>query len=249
MKPESKLVAANLAVNGDKQEAAFVSGDALAENGDLTLVGAAKLGNRHAFEILVERHEQRLLSFALRITRNREDAEDVVQQSFQKAFTHLDKFEGKSSFSTWLTRVVINEALMLLRKSSGSRAVPIEVASGNEESISAPEIPDSNPGPEDSYSQRERKRILFAAMNRLTPGVRKAIELRELNELSTVETARLMGLSVQAVKGRVFHGRKKLRETLKRIVESTWTSRKRAVRAGSNRRGVPGESFAFNTGD
>jgi RNA polymerase sigma-70 factor, ECF subfamily len=250
MKPESKrVVPANLAVNDGEREAVIVSADALPENGDMSLVAAAKLGDRRAFEILVEHHEQRLLFFALRMTRNREDAEDVVQQSFQKAFTHLDKFEGKSSFSTWLTRVAINEALMLLRKGSGSREVPIEVASGNEETISAPEIPDSGPGPEDSYSQRERKRILFAAMNRLTPGVRKAIELRELNELSTVETARVMGLSVQAVKGRIFNGRKKLRQTLKRIVESSWASRKRAVRSGSSRKGVSRESFAFNTGD
>jgi RNA polymerase sigma-70 factor (ECF subfamily) len=183
------------------------------------------------------------------MTRNRQDAEDVVQQSFQKAFTHLEKFEAKSSFSTWLTRIAINEALMLLRRGRGSHEVAIDDANGNEESAFVPEIADSSPDPEDSYSQRERKRILSAAMNQLTPGVRKAIELRELNELSTVETARVMGLSVQAVKGRIFHGRKKLRETLKRIIESTWMSRKQTVRSGSNGKAVSRESFAFNTGD
>jgi RNA polymerase sigma-70 factor (ECF subfamily) len=242
-------VSATLTVNTYKPEAAILSVDTLAGKGDMTLVTAAKQGNREAFGILVERHKQRLLFFALRMTRNRQDAEDVVQQSLQKAFTHLNKFEGKSSFSTWLTSVATNEALMLLRKSRGSREVPIGDASGNEETISAPEIPDSGPGPEDSYSQRERKRILFAAMNQLTPGVRKAIELRELRELSTEETARLMGLSVGAVKARVFHGRKKLREILKRIVESTWMSREQTLRASSTTNGFSRERFAFNAGD
>jgi DNA-directed RNA polymerase specialized sigma24 family protein len=127
--------------------------------------------------------------------------------------------------------------------------VPIEVASGDEETISAPEIPDSAPDPEDNYSQHERERILSAAMNQLTPGVRKAIELRELRELSTEETARVMGLTVQAVKGRVFHGRKKLREILKRIVESTWMSREQTLRASSSTKGISRERFAFNAGD
>jgi RNA polymerase sigma-70 factor (ECF subfamily) len=233
----------------NKQEALISSVDTLVGKGDATLVTAAQQGNGEAFEILVARHEQKIYFYALRMTRNRQDAEDVVQQSLQKAFTHLNRFEGKSSFSTWLTSVANNEALMLLRKGRGSREVPIGDASRNEETAFAPEIPDSSPGPEDSYSQGERKRILSAAMNQLTPGVRRAIELRDLRELSTEETAHLMGLSVQAVKGRVFHGRKKLRKTLKRIVESTWMSRKRTVRSGSDTKAISRESFAFNPGD
>jgi hypothetical protein len=86
-------------------------------------------------------------------------------------------------------------------------------------------------------------------MKELTPGLRKAIELRDLHELSTEETARVMGLTVQAVKGRVFHGRKKLREILKRIVESAWMSRKRTARARGNTKGISRERFAFNAGD
>jgi RNA polymerase sigma-70 factor (ECF subfamily) len=235
--------------NTNKQEASISSVDTLVGKADATLVTVAQQGNREAFEILVARHEQRIYFYALRITRNRQDAEDVVQQSLQKAFTHLNKFEGKSSFSTWLISVVTNEALMLLRKSRGSRELPIEDASGNEETIFAPEIPDSGPDPEDNYSQHERERILSAAMNQLTPGVRQAIELRELRELSTEETARVMGLTVQAVKGRVFHGRKKLHGILKRIVESTWMSRKQASRASGNTKGISRERFAFNAGD
>src|SRR5215475_13716897 len=83
---------------------------------DLKLVAATKNRESQAFELLVKRHEAKMFAVAFRITRNREDAQDVVQQSFWKAFVHLDAFQGKSSFSTWLTRIVINEAFMYLRK-------------------------------------------------------------------------------------------------------------------------------------
>src|SRR5690348_3888877 len=96
----------------DEQEATIVSFRHLAT--EETLIAAAKNGNEQAFEILVKRYEQRILTIAQRYTRVREDAKDVAQQTFQSAFVHLDRFEGKSSFSTWLTRIAINEALMLL---------------------------------------------------------------------------------------------------------------------------------------
>lgn len=183
---------------------------------DSALVAGAKTGDARAFELLVQRHQGKVVSLPRRITRNREDAEDVTQQTFQKALIHLTKFEGESSFSTWLTRVAINEALMLLRRKRGSREVPIS-ESGAEDEFALPlDIPDSGPNPEDSCLRREQDRILSAAINRLTPGTRKAIQLRELDERSTEETAQVMGLSVQAVKARVFHGRRKLRKTLQR---------------------------------
>jgi RNA polymerase sigma-70 factor, ECF subfamily len=179
------------------------------------LVAGAKTGDARAFEMLVERHARMIFSTAQRITRNREDAEDVVQQSFQKAFINLQKFEGDSLFSTWLTRIAINEALMLLRRKRGSHEVPIEESSTKTESALPLDFLDSAPNPEDSCLDREQEQILSAALNKLRPGIRKAIELRELGELSTGETALVMGLSVAAVKGRVFHGRRKLRETLR----------------------------------
>jgi RNA polymerase sigma-70 factor (ECF subfamily) len=178
------------------------------------LVLAAQNGDREAFEILIERHQRRILAVARRFTRIREDAEDIVQQSFQKAFVYLHKFEGKSSFSTWLTRIAINEALMSLRRGRGHREVSINDLSGNEETSPGLEIPDSRADPETVFLQGERKRILSAAMNKLTPAIRTAIELRELGELSTKEAARAMGLSVSAVKARVFHGRRKLHQVL-----------------------------------
>jgi RNA polymerase sigma-70 factor (ECF subfamily) len=197
---------------------------------DAALVAVAKTGDARAFELLVQRHEGKIFSLAQRMTRNREDAEDVVQQSFQKAFIHLKKFEGDSLFSTWLTRIAINEALMLLRKRRGTREVPIVEATAEDETALPLDIPDVGPNPEDSCLQREQERILTAAVNELTPGMRQAIELRELGGLSTGETAQAMGLSVGAVKARVFHGRRKLRRTLKLYVESTRTNGTRALR-------------------
>src|SRR5467141_2691606 len=188
--------------------------------GDVAVVADAKTGDGSAFELLVRRNEGKIFSLAQRMTRNREDARDVVQQSFQKAFINLNKFEGDSLFSTWLTRIAINEALMLLRRKRGSREVPIAESSTEDGATLPLDFPDSGPNPEDSCLQREQERILSAAVNELTPGMRKAIELRELGELSTGETAQVMGLSVGAVKARVFHGRRKLRKTLKLYVES-----------------------------
>ena len=201
------------AINGAKTTSS--SANRLVAEEDASLVAAAKARDTRAFELLVERNERKIFSMAHRITRNREDAEDVVQQSFQKTFIHLKKFQGESLFSTWLTRIAINEALMLLRRKRGSREVPMAESSTEGETALLLDIPDSGPNPEDSCLQREQERILSAAVSELTPGMRKAIELRELGELSTRETARVMGLSVGAVKARVFHGRRKLRETLR----------------------------------
>jgi RNA polymerase sigma-70 factor (ECF subfamily) len=183
---------------------------------EATLVLAAKSGDAHAFEILIERYQRRILAVARRFTRIREDGEDIVQQSFQKAFVHLDRFEGKSSFFTWLTRIAINEALMMLRKSRGLREVSIDDLDRNEETALRLEMPDSRPDPESVFLKSEQNRVLSAAMNKLTPKTRKAIELRELGELSLEEAACAMGLSVAAVKARVFHGRRKLHQVLKR---------------------------------
>jgi RNA polymerase sigma-70 factor (ECF subfamily) len=206
------------------------SADRLVAEEDAVVVAAAKTGDGHAFELLVRRNEEKIFSLAQRMTRNREDAEDVVQQSFQKAFINLRKFEGDSLFSTWLTRIAINEALMLLRRKRGSREVPIPESTTEDGAALPLDFPDAGPNPEDSCLQREQERILSAAVNELKPGLRKAIELREFGELSTGETAQVMGISVAAVKARLFHGRKELRQTLKRYLESTRRYRTRALR-------------------
>jgi len=213
---------------------------------DATLVAAAKSGEATAFATLVEQYERRIFSVALRMTRNREDAEDVVQQSFQKAFVHLNSFVGRSSFPTWLTRIAINEALMLLRKNRGLREVLIDDLNGNEETATALEIADSSPDPEAIYSRREWERMLSSAMNELPHRTRRAIQLYELDERSSKETARIMGISVSALKGRMFHGRKRLRERLKHYVGSAWTSGRESLRTRGNTRDISQDQVACN---
>src|SRR6266699_7235831 len=203
------------------------------------LVVAAKSGDGHAFEILIERHQRRVLAVARRFTRIREDAEDIVQQSFQKAFVHLHKFQGKSSFSTWLTRIAINESLMLLRHGRALREVSVDDHSEAEGNAASLEMSDSSPDPETSYLRRERAQILSATIRNLRPGMRKAIELRELAELSTEETARRMGVSVAAVKGRLFHARKKLQEKLSGCLKSNSTHGKDTTGIGDTAGHIP----------
>src|SRR5258708_18038441 len=133
------------------------------------LVLAAKCGDGYAFEVLIRRYQRRTLAVVRRFTRIQEDAEDIVQQSFHKAFVHLHKFEGKSSFSTCLTRIAINEALMLLRRDRGHREVPIKALSGNEETSLGLEMPDSRACPECLFLEGQRMRILSAAIDNLPP--------------------------------------------------------------------------------
>ncbi len=235
MKPRrDRTVPAKFIDNIGKEKAAIAYTHSLSDKGDMTLVAAAKNQNRQAFEVLVRRHARRIFFAARRMTRTREDAEDVVQQSFQKAFVHLHQFEGKSSFSTWLTRIAINEALILLRKSRRLREVLINDTTEGEEALFALEIPDSGQSPEDNYSQRERQQILF---------------LRELGERSTEETARIMGISVNAVKARVFHGRRKLRERLKHYFGSAWTSGRDASYTIGNTKHLSQDPVACNACD
>jgi RNA polymerase sigma-70 factor, ECF subfamily len=183
------------------------------QDSDAALVAATKCGQTHAFEKLVVRYERRVLAVAQRITNNREDAEDVVQESFRKAFVHLDSFQERSQFSTWLTRIVLNEAYMLLRRGRRVLEVLPENSDDAPESASTAFV-DQRPSPEDSCWHRERSELLAAAINRLGPRIRKTILLRDLEERSVEETAQILGTSISAVKARVFHGRRKLRRTV-----------------------------------
>ena len=180
-----------------------------------TLVVAAKNGDEQAFETLFKRYRRKTLAVVLRYTRVVEDAEDIVQQSFYKAFVHLAQFQGESSFSTWLTRIAINEALMFLRRIGGAvREVSIDSIGDAEGSPASFEIPDSNANPETRCLQREEVRILSKAVRNLRPALRTAIALSELHELSRSETARHLGLSLSAVKARIFRGKRQLRKEL-----------------------------------
>src|SRR6267154_1325736 len=128
-------------IEGEETVVAFVDG---IPRGDTALVAAAKNGSRKAFEILVKRHQEKIFLVARRITRRREDAEDVVQQSFQKAFTHLRKFEGRSAFSTWWRALAITKVFLFLRRGRSLREVFIDDLNGNEETTTPLEFPDSS---------------------------------------------------------------------------------------------------------
>ena len=207
------------------------SGDYVSEK---QLVAAAKSGDESAFEILVKRQERKIFRVALRYTRVREDAEDIVQETFQKAFVHLQTFEGKSSFATWATRIAINQALMLLRSRRALHVVPIDDPSSSGETTPALELGDAGLDPEATCVQREEAEILSAAIGHLGHQMRRAIELRDLGELSVQETARQMGVSVGAVKARVFHARRKLGETMRRYIRSRRRSASDILAIASN---------------
>ena len=216
---------------------------------EYALLSAAKRGDSAAFEILCKQSANTVFRVARQMMRNNEDAEDVVQESFQQAFIHLKSFKGDSRFSTWLSRIAINAALMRLRKKHRKWDVSLDESAEIDESSSRLDVEDQGLNPEQLYAQKERQRILSEAMKELTPGMRKAIELRELGERSTEETARIMGISAAAVKARVFHGRRKLRERLKHFVGSAWTYGRDASRTISNTRHISKNPAACSAGD
>ena len=185
----------------------------ISKDSDGALVAAAKRGDTHAFEKLVLRYKRRVFAIAQRITNNHEDAEDVVQDCFHKAFLHLHGFQERSQFSTWLTRIAMNEAFMLLRRRRGVLEV---LPDGTDDGgISVSEVfVDQSPTPEESCWRRERAELLSAAINRLGPKIRRTILLRNIEERSLEETAEILGTSIGIVKSRLFQGRRKLRGTL-----------------------------------
>jgi RNA polymerase sigma-70 factor (ECF subfamily) len=188
------------------------------EESDSTLVAATKNGESQAFEFLVKRHEAKTFSVAFRITRNREDAQDVVQQSFHKAFMYLYRFQGKSSFSTWLTRIAINEGLMCLRRTRARREVSLDDVKPGSEDLFPPEIPDRGESPAEIYEQLENERILCEALNRLSVEFRTVVCL-QLEERTVRETAEILGLGIGTLKARLFRARQKLRVLLARSPE------------------------------
>jgi len=180
---------------------------------DAELVAFAKGGDAQAFEKLVLRHQRNVLAAAQRITNNREDAEDVVQESFHKAFLHLDSFQEESRFSTWLRTIVMNEAFMLVRR---RRRVYEVLPDGHDDDLKSVswEFIDVSPSPEESCWRNERTELLTEAIHRLGPVTQKTIMLHSLEEYSIEKTARMLGTSIGAVKSRLFRGRRMLRGTL-----------------------------------
>jgi len=180
------------------------------------LVAQAKAGDQAAFSELVTHYERKIYRLAKNITRNDEDAEDVLQDAFLKAYTHLDNFKGDSKFYTWIVRIAVNEALMRLRKRKTDRTVPLDEPVELGEETVAREIAVWEDNPEQRYSKEEWRNILDAAVDDLKPDFRTVFVLRDIEELSTEETAETLGISVPAVKSRLLRARLALRETLTR---------------------------------
>src|ERR1700675_3982972 len=180
-----------------------------------SLVASAKAGDISAFETLVGRYERKIFRLAQNITQNREDAEDVMQESFLKAYEHLDGFQGNSRFYTWLVRIAVNQALMKLRKRRPN-VVSIDEEVNTGEDLIPREIEDWGPSPEDRYKKTELSDILSEVIGDLDPSFRIVFQLRDIEELSTEETAEALGLSVPAVKSRLLRARLKLRQKLDR---------------------------------
>jgi RNA polymerase sigma-70 factor (ECF subfamily) len=183
---------------------------------EAVLVQRAKEGDTGAFTQLVQRYDRRIFRLAKHITQNEEDAEDVLQEVFLKAFTHLQGFEGQSKIYTWLVRIAVNESLMKLRKRKSDRTVSLDepVETGEDEMVR--EVAVWEETPEQRYSQEELRTILDSAVDQLAPIYRTVFMLRDVEELSTEETAEALGLSVPAVKSRLLRARLQLRETLTR---------------------------------
>src|SRR5260370_39741072 len=174
---------------------------------DEALVAGAKMGHGSVFDELHERHRERMFRVARRITRHREDAQDAVQESFLSAYVHLKKFDERARFSTWLTRIAINAALMKIRKNRVSREV------GVEDAADAVALSDCVPNPEEICARSEQKAALRDAIAKLRPTLRSVVELHDLQERSLHETAEALGSSVSAAKARLFHARAALRRT------------------------------------
>jgi RNA polymerase sigma-70 factor (ECF subfamily) len=178
------------------------------------LVATAKGGDIGAFEKLVRKYDRNVFRIANHITQNREDAEDVVQDAFLKAFQNLEQFQGQSKFYTWLVRIAVNEALMRLRRRRPERMVSLDEDINTGEDTIPREVADWAPNPEQLYNQSELRDILQKTIQGLPPSFRTVFVLRDVEGLSTEETADALGLSIPAVKSRLLRARLQLRDRL-----------------------------------
>jgi RNA polymerase sigma-70 factor, ECF subfamily len=181
-----------------------------------TLVTQAREGNMSAFAELVRRYEGKIFRLAQHVTQNREDAEDVLQETFMKAYEHLDQFQGNSKFYTWIVRIAVNQALMKLRRKKTGKTVSLDETIDTGEDTVVREIATWDENPEQRFSREELGEILDSAIESLEPPYRSVFVLRDIEELSTEETADALGLSIPAVKSRLLRARLQLREKLTR---------------------------------
>jgi RNA polymerase sigma-70 factor, ECF subfamily len=185
-----------------------------ARTAEESLVAAAIQGDAAAFEMLALRYKRIVMAITRRMTGSLVEAEDLTQQAFLKAFANISRFAGRCSFSTWLISIAMNEARMWLRKARKSREVGMSELCTDDSLDAPPDFMDWRPGPEATYSQTERHRLLFSELDRLRPETRVALQLCDLEERSSVEAAVALGITANGVKSRRLRGRAILRKRL-----------------------------------
>jgi RNA polymerase sigma-70 factor, ECF subfamily len=179
---------------------------------DLALIELVLAGNRRAFEPLVRRHERRVFRVALAVLGNVEDAEDTMQDTFVKAFRHLDQFRRESRFTTWLTRIAVNTAIQKRQARKGS--VSLDESPGTESQLPPGRFEPWTADPEKLYGKQEVRRLVEAAIQILPPIYREALVLRDVEEMSAVEAAEALRITVPALKSRLLRARLLLRQSL-----------------------------------
>jgi len=177
---------------------------------DLEIVERVRAGETALYEILMRRYNQRLYRIARAILRDDGEAEDVMQEAYVRAYQHLDQFAGRAPFSTWLTRIAVNEALGRRRSRNRSRQLE-EIEEDGEDSMM---LTESSPDPERGASIAELSHLLEEAVLALPEQYRTVVTLRDIEEMSTEETAAVLGLSEQNVKVRLHRGRARARNWL-----------------------------------
>lgn len=198
---------------------------------DQQLLEAARSSDEQAFVELTGRHIQMVHKKIFRILRNREDTEDIVQEALFKAYSHLGEFRGTCAFSTWLMRIAINSALMLLRKSRSHSEVSFDQTRGDDQRWAEWEFPDPSPNAEQAYASRQTAGLLACAVKRLPSGYRSLVEQYHGKERSLREAADTLGITVAAAKSRL----QRARLTIRSILEESVSPRRAG---GTNRCGA-----------
>lgn len=182
---------------------------------DEELVAQAQQGDNTAFAELVRRHQPSCFKQALSILRDRSDAEDEVQNALWKAFEHIGQFNQESKFSTWLTRIVVNQCLMRLRKMKRARLVYLEDAVQGEDQM-ALDLPEQSDTPEEALGKIEVGHVLRGEISRIPPLLRHVFLLRDVQQLPMADVAERLGISIAAAKSRLLRARLELRTRLER---------------------------------
>lgn len=187
---------------------------------DWDLIRQAVVGNPEAQERLFKTHTPRLYRTAFAVLRNKEDAEDAVQESWCKAYANLDSFEGRAAFSTWLTRIAINSALMLRRRKNCRVEASLNEILDNHSEPFIDRMVFESPNPEQLYAASELNALVEGQIGELPPRVQQTFRLRKIEEFSTTEAARVLGIRESAVKSRVSRAREKVSRGLRKLLST-----------------------------